>query len=90
MVNTSIIVYVYRAIFPNTYRSSSSLGDLAEHTDLIKDEVQSVIGVSRKVAEECSIQYIKADIEANLSMMEALSHQLCQVTKVKFKHCQGQ
>ena len=70
--------------------SSSSLGVLAAHTDLIKVEVQTVLSVSRKVAEDCSIQSIKDDVVSGLLKMEALSHQLCQVTKVKLKHCEGQ
>ena len=70
--------------------SSSSLGVLAAHTDSIKVEVQTVLSVSRKVAEECSIQSVKDDVVASLSKMEALSHQLCLVTKVKLKHCQGE
>ena len=76
-------------IFPSS-SSSSSLEVLVAHADSIKVEVQSVIDVSRKVADECSIPTIKADIEANLAMVEALSHQLCLLTKVKLKHCQGQ
>ena len=76
-------------IFPPS-SSSPSLGVLVAHTDSIKVEVQSVIDVSKKVAEDCSILTIKADIEASLSMVESLSHQLCLVTKIKLKHCQGQ
>ena len=84
------IIFNLHVLFPILYSSSSSLGVLGAHTEAIKVEVLSVIDVSRKVAKECSIRSIKADIEASLSKMEALSHQLCQVTKVKLKHCQGQ
>ena len=76
-------------IFFQCNSSSSSLRVLAAHTDSIKVEVQTVLSVSRKVAEECSIRSIKDDVVDSLSNIEALSHQLCLVTKVKLKHCQG-
>ena len=62
---------------------------LTAHTDTIETKVRTILNVSRKVADECTIVSIKADIEASLSMIEALSHQLCQVTKVKLKNCKG-
>ena len=79
-------------IFFQYNSSSTSLGVLAAHTDSIKVEVQTVFRVSRKVAEECSIQSIKDDVLASLTKMEALSHQLCVtvVTKAKLNYCQSQ
>ena len=72
------------------YYRSSSLSELAVHTDSLKTEVRSVLTITRKVAEECTRHTISESIEANLSKMEALSHQLCQVTMVKLRHCQGE
>ena len=73
------------------YRSSS-LSDLAAHTDSIKTQIKTVLKVSKKVAEECicTKRAISESIEGKLSKMDILSHQLCQVTKVKLKHCQGE
>ena len=71
------------------YRSSS-LSDLATHTDSIEMEIKTVLEVSRRVAKECTRHAISKRIEISLSKMETLSHQLCQVTKVKLKHCQGE
>ena len=69
---------------------SSSLSDLAAHTNSIKTQIKTMLKVSKKVAEECTRRAISLSIEDKLSKMEALSHQLCQVTKVKLKHCQGE
>ena len=68
---------------------SSCLTDLAANTDAIENEVAAVVRISRRVAEECTRQIISESIGASLSKMEALSHQLCQVAKVKLKHSQG-
>ena len=66
------------------------MSDLATHTDSIKAEIMIVLKVTRRVAEECTRQTISETIGANLSKVEALSHQLCQVAKVKLKHCRGE
>ena len=49
-----------------------------------------MLKVSKKVAEECTRKAISKSIEDKLSKMEVLSHQLCQVTKVKLKYSQGE
>ena len=72
------------------YCRSSSLSDLAAHSDSIKAQIKTVLEVSKKVAGECTRRAISKSIEDKLSKMEVLSHQLCQVTKVKLKHCQGE
>ena len=72
------------------YCRSSSLSDLAAHTDSIETQIKTVLKVSKKVAKECTRRVISESIEDKLSKMEVLSHQLCHVTKVKLKHCQGE
>ena len=67
----------------------SSLSELSIQTDAIKTEIGTVVKISRRVAEECTRHTISESIKASLSKMEVLSHQLCQVTKVKLKYCQG-
>ena len=67
----------------------SSLSELSIRTDAIKTEVVTVVRISRTVAEQCTRPSISENIGASLSTMELLSHQLCQVTKVKLKQCQG-
>ena len=47
------------------------------------------MGISKRVAEECTRPTIRDSIEARLSEIELLSHQLCLVTKVKLKHSAG-
>ena len=69
---------------------SSSLSDLAAHTDSIMTQIKTVLKVSKKVAKECTRKTIRKGIEDKLSKIEVLSHQLCQVTKVKLKYCQGE
>ncbi|XP_064388722.1 uncharacterized protein LOC135336790 isoform X2 [Halichondria panicea] len=73
-----------------TALQSSSLSELAAHTDSILAEIASVVVVTRRAVNECSIQSISENIAASLSKMETLSHQLCLVAKVKLKHCQNQ
>ena len=68
---------------------SSSLSELAVHTDSIKTHVETVLTVSRRVADECTRHAISESIGASLSKMELLSHQLCQIARIKLKHCQG-
>ena len=68
---------------------SSSLSDLAAHTDSIKTHTETVLTISRRVADESTRHTISESIGASLSKMELLSHQLCQVAKIKLKHCQG-
>ncbi len=77
-------------IYDISHLRSSSLSELAAHTDAIRTEIASVLVVTKKVVEECAIQSINQNIEASLSKMESLSHQLCLVAKVKLKHCQGE
>ncbi len=69
---------------------SSSLSELSSHTESLQTEIVSVLGVTRRVAEECSIQSISDSIEARVSKMNTLSHQLCHVTRVKLRYCQGE
>ncbi len=69
---------------------SSSLSELTVHTDSIRTEIASVLVVTRRVVEECTVQSISENIGANLSKMEALSHQLCLVAKVKLRHSLGE
>ncbi|XP_064388689.1 uncharacterized protein LOC135336766 isoform X2 [Halichondria panicea] len=73
-----------------TALQSSSLRDLAAHTDSIRAEIASVVVVTRRVVDECSIRSISENIVAGLSKVETLSHQLYLVAKVKLKHCQNQ
>lgn len=85
MYITSLIHFIASHLY-----SSSTLESLAIQAELIEVEVQSVLDISRKVTEECTIQSIIDNIETNRSKIVMLSHQLCLVTKVKLKHCQGQ
>ncbi len=71
------------------YRSSS-LSELTGHTMSIQTEIESVLGVTRRVAEECKIQTISDNIRASLSKMSILSHQLCHVARVRLRHCEGE
>ena len=50
----------------------------------------TVVGISKRVTEECARRSVSDSIEASLSEIEVLSHQLCLVTKVKLKHSQGE
>ena len=68
---------------------SSSLTDLAVHLDHIKPEIETVLMVARRLAEECTQQFRSNSMKSSISKIEVLSHQLFQVTKVKLKHCQG-
>ena len=68
---------------------SSSLSELTAHTDSIRTEIKSVLVVTRRVVEECTVQSIRANMRASLSKMETLSHQLCMVAKVKLRNCLG-
>ncbi|XP_064389781.1 uncharacterized protein LOC135337743 [Halichondria panicea] len=69
---------------------SSSLSELTGHTDSIRTEIASVLVVTRRVVQECTVQSISENMRASLSKMETLSHQLCQVTKVKLRYCLDQ
>ena len=69
---------------------SSSLGDMATQTDSIKAQIKTVLEVSKKVAKQCTRRAISEEIKVKLSKIMVLSHQLCHVTKVKFKHCHGE
>ncbi|XP_064404111.1 uncharacterized protein LOC135349511 isoform X2 [Halichondria panicea] len=69
---------------------SSSLSELTGHTDSIRTEIASVLVVTRRVVEECTVQSISENMGASLSKMETLSHQLCQVAKVKLRYCLDQ
>ncbi|XP_064385255.1 uncharacterized protein LOC135334125 isoform X2 [Halichondria panicea] len=68
---------------------SSSLSELTGHTDSIRTEIASVLVVTRRVVEECTVQSISENMGASLSKMETLSHQLCHVAKVKLRYCLG-
>ena len=63
---------------------------MAAHTDLIKSQIKTVLEVSKKVAKQSTRRAICEEIRVKLSKIMSLSHQLCQVTKVKFKHCGGE
>ncbi len=71
------------------YRSSS-LSELTGHTESIQTEIVSLLEVTRRVTEECSIQSISDNIESSFSKMDALSHQLCHVARVRLHYCQGE
>ncbi|XP_064384780.1 uncharacterized protein LOC135333688 [Halichondria panicea] len=71
-----------------TALQSSSLSELTAHTDSIRTEIKAVLVVTRRVVQECTVQSISENIEASLSKMETLSHQLCKVAKVKLRYCQ--
>ncbi len=71
------------------YRSSS-LGELTSHTESIQTDIVSVIEVTRRVANECTIKSISDNIEANLSKLKTSSHQLCQVARVRLRYCEGE
>ncbi|XP_064385250.1 uncharacterized protein LOC135334123 isoform X3 [Halichondria panicea] len=68
---------------------SSSLSELTAHTDSIRTEIASVLVVTRRVVEECTVQSISENMGASLSKIETLSHQLCHVAKVKIRYCLG-
>ncbi len=68
---------------------SSSLSELTGHTDSIRTEIKSVLVVTRRVVEECTVQSIRVNMRASLSKMETLSHQLYMVVKVKLRNCLG-
>ncbi|XP_064384971.1 uncharacterized protein LOC135333882 isoform X4 [Halichondria panicea] len=67
---------------------ASSLSEVTDHTDSIRTEIASVLVVTRRVVEECTVQSISENMGASLSKMETLSHQLCMVAKVKLRNCQ--
>ncbi|XP_064384761.1 uncharacterized protein LOC135333677 isoform X2 [Halichondria panicea] len=69
---------------------SSSLSKLTDHTDSIRTEITSVLVVTRRVVQECTVQSISENMGASLSKMETLSHQLCIVAKVKLRNCLDQ
>ncbi|XP_064384980.1 uncharacterized protein LOC135333886 isoform X2 [Halichondria panicea] len=73
-----------------TALQSSSLSELTGHTDSIRTEIGAVLVVTRRVVEECTVQSISENMGASLSKMKTLSHQLCQVTKVKLRYCLDQ
>ena len=81
---------MHSVIYNISYLRSSSLSELAAHTDSILAEIASIVVVTRRVVDECSIQGISENIAAGLSKVETLSHQLCLVAKVKLKHCQSE
>ncbi|XP_064384748.1 uncharacterized protein LOC135333670 isoform X2 [Halichondria panicea] len=70
-----------------TALQSSSLSELTGHTDSIRTEIASVLVVTRRVVQECTVQSISENMGASLSKMETLSHQLCMVAKVKLRNC---
>ncbi len=74
----------------NHHLRSSSLSELTAHTKSIHSDIASVIGVTRKVAEECTIRSISDNIKASLSKMTTLSHQLFHVARVRLRYCQGE
>ncbi len=70
---------------------SSSLSELAAHTDSIQTEIESVLVVTRRVVEDCTLQSIKSEkIGANLSKIDDLSRQFCMVVRAKRRHCQSE
>ncbi len=83
-------VYYFNGQTEYAHLRSSSLSELRAHIDSIRTEIASVILLTRKIVVECTVQIIRKNMEASLSKMELLSHQLCQVTKVKVRHCQGE
>ncbi len=67
---------------------SSSLSELAALTDSIRTEIESVLVVTRRVVEDCTLQ--SENIGANLSKIDDLSRQFCMVARAKRRHCQGE
>ncbi len=83
-------LYNVSTLLTTHHLRSSSLSELTAHTESIQTEIVSVRGVTRKVAEECTIQSISDNIGASLSKMTSLSQQLCQVARVRLPSCQGE
>ncbi|XP_064384769.1 uncharacterized protein LOC135333680 isoform X3 [Halichondria panicea] len=71
-----------------TALQSSSLSELAALTDSIRTEIESVLVVTRRVVEDCTLQ--SENIGANLSKIDDLSRQFCMVARAKRRHCQDQ
>ncbi len=72
---------------------SSSLNELTGHTESIQTEIMSILGVTRRIiTEECAIeiQSVSSNIEASLSEITTLSHQLCHVARVRLHYYQGE
>ncbi len=71
------------------FHRSSPLSELTAYTESIQTEIASVLRVTRKVAEECTIQSISDDIASSILDALALSHHLWFVSKIRFKYCEG-
>ncbi|XP_064385034.1 uncharacterized protein LOC135333939 isoform X4 [Halichondria panicea] len=69
---------------------SYSLSELTGHTDSIRTEIASVLVVTRRVVEECTVQSISENMGASLSKMNTLSHQLRRLVRVKLRYCLDQ
>lgn len=83
------IMHATRISILSVYSTSSSLEELAQHTESIQGKVVLLVSKAKKVADGCTIQYIKARIEDKLPEVKTVSHTFNHVAKVRLRNCKG-